>query len=373
MIALQEELDWEVYGLYGLIDEGELNELRVDIDGVPGLTLGERAFEIVLARTMKAGEVETQWFARHGSTPITEIPGHWPEEYQKVVAKRIEVIERRKDIALIERPECKRRWVTVPWEKKEKEALKNWLLDRCEARELWFTVDSSGREQPEPMTVNRLADRLRTDADVVSVARLYAGRDADLANVLAEIVREEHVPYLSALRYRDPGMRKRAQWVRTWELQREEDATGERLDIPVPPKYASADFRKNSYWRNRGKLDVPKERFISYPGAGPELDSSELLGWAGWDHREQAHALMTLIDERGNDGWETKQMTPLVAGLAEVLPWVRQWHDDVDPEFGQSWADAYAGYLETQRLRYSVTDEHLADWRPATTRGRRKT
>lgn len=373
MIALQEELDWEVYGLYGLIDEVELAELRVDIDRAPNLKLGERAFEIVLARKMAAGEIETQWFARHGSTPITEIPSHWSEEYQKVVAKRIEVIERRKDIALIERSECKRRWVTVPWEKKEKEALKNWLLDRCEARELWFTVDSNGREQPEQMTVNRLADRLRADADVVSVARLYAGRDADLADVLAEIVSEEHVPYLAALRYKDPGMRKRAQWERTWELQREEDATGERLDIPVPPKYSSADFRKTSYWRNRGKLDVPKERFISYPGAGPELDDSDLLGWAGWDHREQAHALMTLIDARGNDGWETEQMTPLIAGLAEVLPWVRQWHDDVDPEFGQSWADAYTGYLETQRLRYGVTDEHLADWRPAITRGRRKT
>ena len=70
------------------------------------------------------------------------------------------------------------------------------------------------------MTVNRLADRLRSDADFVSVARLYAGLDADLADVIADIVDGGHVPYLAALRYKDTGLRKRQQWERTWELQR---------------------------------------------------------------------------------------------------------------------------------------------------------
>ena len=37
--------------------------------------------------------------------------------------------------------------------------------------------------------------------------------------------------------------------------------------IPVPPKYTSADFLKSTYWKLRGKLDVPKERWICYPGA----------------------------------------------------------------------------------------------------------
>ena len=105
---------------------------------------------------------------------------------------------------------------------------------------------------------------------------------------------------------------------------------GKQLDIPVPPNYTSADFVRNSYWRLRGKLDMPKERFISYPGQ-PDSDDSLLLGWAGWDHREQAHALVALIEERSSaDGWAAR-LTPLLAGLAEVMPWVRQWHDEVDP------------------------------------------
>ena len=35
--------------------------------------------------------------------------------------------------------------------------------------------------------------------------------------------------------------------------------------IPVPPRYTSSDFRKGVWWRLRGKLDVPKERFVSLP------------------------------------------------------------------------------------------------------------
>src|SRR5260370_37744459 len=93
----------------------------------------------------------------------------------------------RHDIALIERPECKRRWQSEPWEKKERAALRVWLLDRCEDRALWFEDDGQGREQPRPMAVNRLADKLRPGADVVSVARLLAGPDVDRAAVLAEV------------------------------------------------------------------------------------------------------------------------------------------------------------------------------------------
>jgi hypothetical protein len=78
MIFVQEELDWECYRLYGLIED----DLTYGGEDLPGLALGERAFEIVLARAVEAGEEETAWFARHGSTQITEIPARWPEAYQ---------------------------------------------------------------------------------------------------------------------------------------------------------------------------------------------------------------------------------------------------------------------------------------------------
>ena len=374
MIVLQEELDWQVYRLYGLLDE----DLTAPADSVPELKLGERAFEIVLARRMAAGEVETEWFARHGSTPITELPAHWPAEYRAVVERRIAVIEANRNIGLIERPECKRRWATEGWEAMQAKALREWLLDRCEKRELWYHhID--GIEQPRPLTTAQLADELRRDPDVLAVAALYAPGQ-DLGKVIADLVADEHVPFLAALRYKESGLAKRADWEHVWELQRQEDALPDeeakrefRKKIPVPPKYTSADFLKNSYWRHRGKLDVPKERFISYPLASRDGDPSLLIGWAGWDHREQAQALATLIVAREQeDGWDAARLLPLVAGLREILLWVRQWHSEFDPTWGASPADIYTGFLAEVTNRLQLTDEALTSWRPPKTiRGRK--
>ena len=118
-ISLQEEADWQVMGSYGLLPEGfsSLGELA------PPLSLGERAFEIVLARRIAAGDVESTWFARHGSTPVTDVSEHWPADYRAVVEQRIAIIESDRDIGLIERPECKRRWSQTSWADREHAAL----------------------------------------------------------------------------------------------------------------------------------------------------------------------------------------------------------------------------------------------------------
>ncbi|WP_036374634.1 BREX-2 system adenine-specific DNA-methyltransferase PglX [Micromonospora sp. ATCC 39149] len=336
MIALQEELDWEVYRLYGLLD-GDLTCAEP-----PELKLGERAFEIVLARKMAAGEVETQWFARHGSTPITEMPAHWPDDYRALVQRRIEVIESDRNIALIERPECKRRWASDGWDEMQAKALRDWLLDRLEAPELWG-------DRPTPQSVAQLADKVRHDDDFRSVLELWAGRDDyDLTKTLAKLVADEHVPYLPADRYKPSGLRKRVQWERTWTQQRLEDA-GESVQVDVPPKYSSADFAKASYWKARGKLDVPKERFISYPKAGRDNDGTVLLGWAGWDHLAQAQALATVyLDRKLQAAWPAERLLPLLAGVAELEPWLHQWHADERPDFPGSPAQFFTDLIDAE-------------------------
>jgi hypothetical protein len=184
-----------------------------------------------MARRMERGELETQWFARHRSTPITEFPADWPDDYRKVVERRIALIESNRNIGLIERLECKRRWQSEPWEVREARRRTAWLLDRCEDRDLWY----DGTD-PRPMTVNRLADRLRTDPEVVGTARQLMGPDADLADVLTEIIADEHVPFLAACRYKPSGLDKRAQWERTWDAQREEASS-------TSPRNASSPTR----------------------------------------------------------------------------------------------------------------------------------
>ncbi|WP_234425813.1 BREX-2 system adenine-specific DNA-methyltransferase PglX, partial [Streptomyces kebangsaanensis] len=379
MVAFQEELDWTVYGAYGLLSADEVARTTIPLDAdanIPEVALGQRAFEIVLARS----GAETVWFERHGSTPVTEIPTAWPEAYRKVVQARIDLIEANKDIRLIEQPEYKRRWSTETWEKREAAAIRNWLLDAAEREELWFE-ERDGFTVPRPLTINQLADELRHDKDVQAIATLYAAdhlgkRDASLATVLAAVIEPEHVPYLAALRHKDSGLRKRSQWEQVWEQQREEDRTGQRLDIKVPPKYTSADFLKHSYWSHRGRLDVPKERFISYPGAFPEADGSLLLGWAGWNHRDQADALVSLIRDRvENGGWakEDPRFVPLLAGLREVLPWVHQWYGEYDEEWEGNPAEEFQAALETGRTERQLSESDLVNWRPEKkTRGRQK-
>lgn len=370
MIALQEELDWQVYRQYGLLAD----ELTLPMAYVPEIKLGERAFEIVLARKIARGGETSEWFARHGSTPITEVPAHWPAEYRALVEKRISVIESDRNIGLIERPEYKRRWATQGWEKLQDAALRDWLLDRLENRDLWF-ADVDGMVQPRLWTTGQLGDELAGDADFVSVAEIYRPGE-ELAKVVAALVDDEHVPFLSALRYADTGLVKRADWESVWEQQRAEDAapTPEKAKeirdaIPVPPKYAPKDFRKTSFWRARGKLDVPKERFISYQPAGRDNDPTLLIGWAGFDHREQAQALATLIvNRRDDDGWDETRLTPLVAGLREVMPWVRQWHNEVDPLYDGSPAEYYDAFLADTMTQLNLTEDALATWRPPSTK-----
>jgi len=316
MIALQEELDWEVYTLYGLLKD----DLTALTGAVPELALGERAFEIVLARKVAAGEAETQWFDRHGSKPVTELPAHWSAEYRAVVKRRIDVIESNRNIGLIERPECKRRWATEGWDVTQAKALRDWLLDWLESAELWGA-------QPIPLSMAQLADKVRHDEGFRTVLDLWIGRDDhDLTKTLGKLAADEHVPYLPTYRYKPSGLRKRMQWERTWAQQRLEDA-GEDVQVEVPPKYASGDFTRPSYWRARGKLDVPKERFISYPKAERDSDGTQLLGWAGWDHLQQAQALATVyLDRKSQEMWPRERLLPLLAGIAELEPWLHQWY-----------------------------------------------
>jgi hypothetical protein len=482
MIALQEELDWQCYQLYGLLSD----DLRYRDDDLPELAFGERAFEIVMARQMANGELQTTWFERHGSKPITDLPRQWPAAYRTFVERRIKMIETNKEIGLIERPEHKRRWNTEPWEEQEQRALKNWLLDRMEDKRYWPRIELQSTAQ--------VADRASADAVFMQVAALYRGRpDFDLAALVAELVEGESVPFLPILRYKAPGLRKREVWERTWDLQRQDDerakqrqALEEKLkrirtrteknfeseyatlkkmevdlkketikvrdriaphvkledewngsrsflalqseeldgeggravktlgkakkevldfhtsiakkidqalakddeyqaalteldgipddpEIPVPPKYATTDFQKTDYWRLRGKLDVPKERWLSYPHCQSVSDPSLVVGWAGWNHLEQATALVTYYDARKREGWDAKRLTPLLAGLQQLLPWIHQWHPEIDKEFGETAGKSYQSMLEQDAHELGLTLEDIRTWQPPETTARRRT
>lgn len=366
MIALQEELDWECYRLYRLIDD-DLTHANP-----PGLQLGQRAFEIVLARKMAAGETETTWFTRHGSTPITELPADWPDDYKALVEKRIELIENDANIRLIEQPEYKRRWNTEPWNEQLERALRHWLLDRLES---YFDFDGRMSEQGKPtalidqrlISLAQLAEYAGSDPEFQQVGAIYRDDKAfNVSKLVSELVEAESVPLLPVLRYKDSGLRKRAEWERTWDLQRKEDAGEQVGTIPVPPKYTSADFKPGPYWKLRGKLDVPKERWISFPHC-PDQDGTMTIAWAGLNHLQQANAIAAFfvdVQER-QGGSEDPRLEPLLAGLCELLPWLKQWHNEIDPKYQQRMGDYFEGFIAIEARKLGKTPEQVRAWTTA--------
>jgi len=179
------------------------------------------------------------------------------------------------------------------------------------------------------------------------------------------VCHQNSVPYLASLRYSDSGLAKWRTWQETWSLQRREDA-GEKVQINVPPRYDAKDFRDANYYRLRGKLDVPKERFISYPGAEKDDDKSPLFGWAGWDHLQQATALAGLYHERKTeDGWSAERLVPLLAGLLELVPWIKQWHNEPNDELGgEGPGDWYERYVDAEACSLGKSLDDLRAWRP---------
>ena len=392
----------------------------------PPLQLGQRAFEIVLARKMAAGETQTTWFERHGSTPITDLPAEWPDDYRQLVQRRIDLIESDPHIRLIEQPEYKRRWNTEPWDTQLARALREWLLDRLES---YFDFDgrmaNGGRQPPggadgndnvrqearedqganaprSPalladialVSIAKLADVARQDAEFQQVGELYRDDPAfDVQTLVAELVAAECVPLLPVLRYKPTGLRKRAEWEKTWELQREEDRISnlkseisdpqskienQKSKIPVPPKYDSKDFLDSNLWRLRGKLDVPKERWISFPHSeGP--DGTLVIAWAGYDHLQQAKAISAYyvdIQERLG-GRDDPRLIPLLAGMLELLPWLKQWHNEPNAEFdGMRMGDYFDTFITEEARQLNKTIPEIKAWEaPAKTggRGRKRT
>jgi len=373
MIAEQEELDWRCYRLYGLLESAP-TPLDMEYQAPIEVALGERAFEIALAARMASGNEYTTWFERHGSTPITEVPKHWPNEYRQVVQRRIDLITSDRNIQLIERPENKRRWNSPKWIDLEQAALRDWLLARLEMPRYWHT----STEQPAQLSsTSRLADAARLDADFMQMAELYAGHaDFDVSQLVAQLVVSESVPFLPSLRCTDAGLRKRNQWEDTWALQRLEDAGEAVGNIPAPPKYKSADFLKTEVWRLRGGLDLPKERWISYPGCERGADGSLVIAWAGWDHLQQATAIASYyLDMKDSEGWSPERLQPLLAGLFELVPWLEQWHNEVDPVYGERMGHYYKGFVSEEARAQGFTLDDLRAWKPvvtAATRGRRR-
>lgn len=238
-------------------------------------------------------------------------------------------------------------------------------------------IEATFRDPPQPelRTARQLALEFGRDPAVAAAHELLTEASGlDLVKLISDLVDLEGVPFLAGYRYAEIGMEKRATWEETWRLQRIEDEDKEKLDaelkrlklktIPVPDKYGPKDFLRH-YWSLRGKLDVPKERLITVPGGNTDEDTTPLVGWAGWDHLQVAQALSSLYQRRKTeDGWTKDRLVPLLAGIDERVPWLLQWHNEIDPAYGTKLGEFFRDFVAGEAHSLGVAVGDLRQWTP---------
>jgi hypothetical protein len=359
-IAIQEELDWLVYSLFGLAAYEEAQ----DGDLLEGITAEDRPCERIFKERLARGE-RSIFYEVHGYRGTSERKP-LPSSMEELVSRRVAAIRNDPTLALIETTNFKRRWQVEAWQHRQDRVLRGWLIARLSAPALW--------PDAELTSISKLSDRMRRDVEFMQVAELYRGRaDFDATGLVAELAESEAVPFLPVLRLRPSGLRKRTAWQRTWDLQRREDAGDPVGEVPVPPKYASSDYVDSSFWSLRGKLDVPRELFITYPHAERDGDQTPVVGWAGWDHLRQAKALAAYyVRMKDQEGWARERLQPLLAGLLELIPWLKQWHNDLDPAYGIGMGDYFAGFVDEETRALGFTLDDVRAWQPPAGNTRRR-
>jgi len=314
MIALQEELDWLVYAAYKLLDDIDLPPL----DQIEPLSPEHRAFEILLGQAVAAGEQPPHWFEAMQRTPATEIPSTYRGETRRRIQHRIELIQQDANLALLEAPECKRKWEPFDWEKEVQEAAWSWLGDR---------VEDAQERRGKPSTVRQLAAVLQDDPRFLAVAQIHEQRrDFSLEDLVTRLIEADAVPEHPYHVYTELGLVNRAAWEKTWELQRREDAGEVVGEIPVPPRYSQGSrgkpthFLRTEYWRLRGELDVPKERFIAFTEVPDRKNGDTLYGWAGWTPLQRVKALLALDEQLEDGGVKLEDRVGLLDSAWRLLP-----------------------------------------------------
>lgn len=87
-----------------------------------------------------------------------------------------------------------------------------------------------------------------------------------------------------------------------------------------------------------------------------------LIGWAGWDAHQRALVLLDLLEADAH-AQRPDSALPLLAALAELLPWVRTRHG-LAPASPQDADEALSHAYEHHVTRLGLSAEDVSSWRP---------
>lgn len=238
MVALQEEVDWLCYALYGLDTASDV--VAPDkVEACPPTWLPWNLYfaekdtsnRAALERGEEPDEQPSDWWTRHGWEPLTELP----KEASPALRKRVEARRTRTAatpaLALIETANFKRRWYKPDYAEQERIALTEWLTDR---------VEQAAKVRTQAFSLEQLVASLQDDARVLAVCEVLTGRkDFSLSQLVMSALQGDTVPSHRFHVYKPAGLVKREVWERTWADQRREEA-GEKVTPEVPPPTAPA-------------------------------------------------------------------------------------------------------------------------------------
>ena len=337
MICDQEELDWLVYAALDLVNHDVHRDVRNPL-GVASTEERPYLWLSDLAPISLDSRLVDSWSYRRSLLR------------QKNALNVLERVEYKRSFADPSKDQTKHRI----------DACERWLIARVE-REMRSLAE------PKYLSASDLADRMTSDPRVGAVFSLVeTSRNMSLSTRLEALLSKNAVPFLAALRHTESGMKKRARWLRVWELQHRQDVgaiiEGESAELSEPPLYARIDYRDAITWRFRGTLDIPREPFLVHRN-GQSDEFSAHYGWSGWTVTQRASALMDLVEKARTGGFaQPSILCPLLAGLLELALWTEML--PVDGTTRQAFD--YRRFVEEGARGMGLSVDAVGSWRPST-------
>jgi hypothetical protein len=100
-----------------------------------------------------------------------------------------------------------------------------------------------------------------------------------------------------------------------------------------------------------------------------------MVAWAGLDHLQLAKAIGDFygLVQTELGGSEDPRLVPLLAGIAELIPWVRQWHPGYSPDYGSAPADFFEQFVKDEAALLRKTVPEVRAWSPPARAAKRAT
>ena len=65
---------------------------------------------------------------------------------------------------------------------------------------------------------------------------------------------------------------------------------------------------------------------------------------------------------KDEDGFGRAQLLPMLAAIDELLPWLKQWHNDLDAQFELRMGDYVEGWLAEELQELDISRDELLKW-----------